>query len=309
MIFASQRRALLSVYNRLLTPKSTAATNKCAVRRVRAGLIGLSAGGCTGFLGWGAAQVIIPGGAWMGCTPLQASAASLSTLAVITLGSGFRFWQADQADLVIAVSMGLPALICAPLGVYCARSVSARALQIGFNTMTTVLVPIQILAVARKMKLGSSDHADSAPLLAGEATSWQADHPWSLLALTSTFGAALGWTCGFMGVAGLPFVVTYLTVATELPHHVIIGTTFASVTPTVLAAVASHLHAKTAPVALLPPLLGSAGVGCLAGATLGLYTPPEILQLLFILTLVAAGTRSGLTLNRLLASTPRLSKG
>ena len=203
--------------------------------------------------------------------------------------------------------MGLPALVCAPLGVFCARSVPPHVLQVGFNAMTTVLVPVQIWAVAQKMLNRRSDSGRTA----GEddmATTGRHDHSWRLLGMVSVFGAAMGWTNGFMGVAGLPFVVTFLTLATDLPHHVIIGTTFASVTPTVLAAVTAHIRAQTVPLRLMPSLLGGAGIGCVAGATMSLNTSPEILQMLFILSLVAAGTRSSLTLKRLLALTPKLHK-
>ena len=67
------------------------------------------------------------------------------------------------------------------------------------------------------------------------------------------FGAALGLGGGFLGIAGLPFVVSWLSVSSDLTHYECIGTSFLSCVPSVLAGSAAHLARRNVPLAMLAP--------------------------------------------------------
>ena len=48
------------------------------------------------------------------------------------------------------------------------------------------------------------------------------------------FGALSGVLSSLVGVGGLPIAMSYLTVSTDLPHHLVQGTAVLAVAPSVL---------------------------------------------------------------------------
>ena len=115
------------------------------------------------------------------------------------------------------------------------------------------------------------------------------------------FGAAMGLACGFLGVAGLPFVVSWLALSTDLTHQQCVGTSFMACLPAVAAASLAHTISGNVPLALYAPLAAGAMLGTYAGAWAHLATPTPILQLAFGSTLFLAGARGVWTLRRLKA--------
>ena len=204
--------------------------------------LGLFAGGCTGWLGWGVAQILIPGLPSMGCTPLQAGALSLCTLAGITSGSSLKFFENGQADIARALALGVPAVVCAPIGAVAAGRVAGRTLQLVFNTLTVIVMPAQALYFARKIQQQNAAAAAAGgeggdTPNGGGASSTQAGlaplpPPPSALESTkhAVFGGVLGFGSGFLGVAGLPFVVTWFAATSALSHQQCVGTTFLACT-------------------------------------------------------------------------------
>ena len=92
-------------------------------------VLGAIAGTGTSFVGWGAAQVLIPGlaGATIGATPLQAAALNLCALSAITATSAAVLQKgASAVDPWTALSIGVPAALCAPLGAQDLAGVSCR---------------------------------------------------------------------------------------------------------------------------------------------------------------------------------------
>ena len=107
-----------------------------------AAALGVAAGLCTGWVGWGAAQILIPGLPRIGATPLQAGALSICTLLPITLSSFTKFWSSGAADVERSAAIGIPAVLCAPIGAILAGKVSGRTLQVAFNSSTSVMMPV-----------------------------------------------------------------------------------------------------------------------------------------------------------------------
>ena len=174
-------------------------------KRPQALALGAAAGGMTGWLGWGAAQVLIPGLPGIGVSPLQAGALSLCTLAGITLSSSLKFNAEGCSDWRRALALGVPAVCCAPLGAIAAGRVAGWALQVCFNTLTVVVMPAQAVYFAWKLQQppATPDPADAnlplGPLPPPPSTLEATRH--------AVFGAICGFGSGFLGVAGLPFVV------------------------------------------------------------------------------------------------------
>jgi hypothetical protein len=106
-----------------------------------------------------------------------------------------------------------------------AGRVAGRTLQIAFNSLTVVVMPAQAVFFAWKL----SQPAAAAP---GDTTATVAlaplPPPPSALEATqhAIFGAMCGFGSGFLGVAGLPFVVrsllTYRELITEMEFVVLL---------------------------------------------------------------------------------------
>jgi uncharacterized membrane protein YfcA len=263
----------------------------------------------TGWLGWGAAQVLIPGLPGLGATPLQAGALSLCTLAGITLASSYKFFEEESADLPRAVALGVPALLFAPLGAVAAGRVAGHTLQMTFNALCVVVMPAQSAYFSWKLFQPAAAVASTSP---STSTSTSSSTNSQLAALPSPpgtlestyhalFGTLIGFSSGFLGVAGLPFVVTWYSTMSDLTHQQCVGTTFMACTPAVLAGATAHIVRGNVPFVILAPLAVGATVGTYIGAIGHLNTPTPILQGAIALSLAVAGGRAGFSLRRLLA--------
>jgi len=274
-------------------------TRWSASARRTVALLGGIAGGGTAFVGWGAAQVLIPGlvSPAVGATALNAAALNLCALSAITAVSAVVFEKgAGAVDPWTALSIGAPAMACAPLGAIAARRVAGRTLQIAFHGITVVCMPLQGLSFASRWRRAERSsgpargmaqlwHLDAAPSLRSPETMRHAG-----------FGTVCGFLSGFLGVAGLPYVVSYLTYATTLEHNAVVGTTMAAVAPSVVVGALAHCSSGSAPIALAAPLMVAAGAGCVVGGSAALRVPEAALQALFVATLALASVRSGRTL-------------
>ena len=288
-------------------------------------VLGAIAGTGTSFVGWGAAQVLIPGlaGATIGATPLQAAALNLCALAAITATSAAVLQKgASAVDPWTALSIGVPAAVCAPLGALAARRVAGRSLQLAFHSVTVVVLPLQGLAFVRRWRGDQQEQQQQQQQQSGDDGAAAAaapirgakprgvEHLWSFSAAPDwtspaflrheAFGVACGFFSGFLGVAGLPYVVSYLTYSTAMEHATVVGTTMAAVTPAVFVGAATHAIAGSVPFTLAVPLMVASAAGCVVGGNIALQTPETALQIIFVATLALAGLRSARTLTLLL---------
>ena len=309
-------RVLVTAHRHLARQMAAAPRRRCssgetssshaalAAKRPRSFALGAAAGGMTGWIGWGAAQVLVPGLPSVGVSPLQAGALSLCTLAGITLSSSAKFLAEDCADMRRALALGVPAVLCAPLGAIAAGRVAGRTLQIAFHAVTVVMMPAAAGHFAWKLQQSgpaqSSEQQRDAELLHVAAPL-----PPAPSALESAQHAAFGGVCGFasafLGVAGLPWVVTWFSVMSELTHQQCVGTTFLAVAPAVLAGTAAHFFKGNVPLVVFAPLALGATIGTYLGAAAHLATPTAILQGVLGLSFAVAGCRSALTLRALLS--------
>ena len=286
--------------------KSSSGHAALAAKRPRSFALGAAAGGMTGWIGWGAAQILVPGLPSVGVSPLQAGALSLCTLAGITLSSSAKFLGEGCADMHRALALGVPAVLCAPLGAIAAGRVAGRTLQIAFHAVTVVMMPAAAGHFAWKLQQSgatqSSEQQRDAELLLVHAAASLPPRPSALEAAQhAAFGGLCGFGSAFLGVAGLPWVVTWFSVMSELTHQQCVGTTFLAVAPAVLAGTAAHFYRGNVPLVVFVPLAFGATTGTYLGAAAHLATPTAILQGVLGLSFAVAGCRSALTLRSLLS--------
>ena len=168
-----------------------------SARRTTA-LLGGVAGAGTAFFGWGAAQVLIPGLAStaVGATALNAAALNLCALSAITAVSAVVFQKgAGAVDPWTALTIGAPAMVCAPLGAVAARRVAGRTLQIAFHATTVVCMPLQALSFVSRWR---SSTVPSSGTPRGTAHLWRLDAAPLWRSPQTLQHAAFGIGCGFL---------------------------------------------------------------------------------------------------------------
>ena len=235
-------------------------------RYLAAGGIGLAAGATLGVVGWGGAQVIKPTltSPLLGCTHLQATATSLFSLSVAVVSGASQFVGGGSASLTLAAAIALPSMAGARWGSRLAGRLSPDALALIFNGGSVMLLPThfwiqnrrraqqQVADEAQRGPLASAaqqaDDSDAAATEAGLAAATAQLLEPAALAGHCAFGFGAGVLSALMGVGGLPVVMSYLTIASPLPHHLIQGTAMCAVAPSVLTSSLTHVQSGATPL-------------------------------------------------------------
>ena len=120
-----------------------------------------------------------------------------------------------------------------------AGKLSADQLSLIFNGGSVLLLPTHYLVQHSRHSSSYSEAAEAvaeAPAAAAATTMLHdIQRPLALLG-HACFGFGTGVVSALMGVGGLPVVMSYLTLASPLPHHLIQGTAMCAV----VSAVAAH---------------------------------------------------------------------
>jgi len=236
---------------------------------------GIAIGVVVGTVGGGGAILALPVLVYVlgeGVSP--ASTASLIVVAVgASVGAGS---QARDGQLCwkVALAFSLPAAVGAYAGTLASAEVSARTLVLAF-------VPVMLLAAALTYRRG-----DDASGVEDEAD----DCPDPAFVRAGASGIGVGVLTGCFGVGGGFLIVPALTMLLSLPMRRAIATSLAIITLTGLAALVSHLVEGAEPNWGLTLVLGgAAGIGALAGSSLGRRLHPRTLAHAFgvVVALVA----------------------
>ena len=86
--------------------------------------------------------------------------------------------------------------------------------------------------------------------------------------------------------------MTWLTVATPMPHHMVLGTTACAVVPGMLAGTFTHMLAGSVPLRMAATVTASAMCGAFCGAKAALRLSEEQLRWCYMLSLFCLGGRS-----------------
>jgi uncharacterized membrane protein YfcA len=266
--------------------------------------VGAAAGGTIGTVGWGGAQILIPGMTWnsplAGYSQLSATGVSLTSLSTSTLTSGYKFFHEGQVNVPIALMVGIPSVLSARSGTMWAKKLSGDALALIFNAWSIVLIPthfwIQDRAKRRREQRASTAPVETTAAIAETGTDNEPvvsynirENPQELLQF-AVFGLCQGVVSSLMGVGGLPLSMSFLTEMTNLDHHHVQGTAVCAVIPSILTSAVSRIHAI--PLATAGVVCFGAVVGGYGGAQFALALDDEQLRNLYMASLVLFGGRS-----------------
>lgn len=234
----------------------------------------------------------------IGLSHVAASATSLSALSLSAVSGAISFGCEGAVDVPTALAIGLPSVAGVRFGVLLARSLSNETNRIIFDVLSTLMLPTHMIIQRRRASDGE----------AKPVTSWSEErHGVVALASHGLYGVVSGSVSALMGVGGLPLAISYLTLATGMPHHLVQGTAMCSVVPGVVASSLSHLNAGSVSVmscillrisdaTLQVKVAASAAVGstlgAYAGARLALQLSEDDLRSLYCLSLIVLGGRS-----------------
>lgn len=94
---------------------------------------GLVSGILAGLLGIGGGTVLVPLLVGLGVTPVQAVATSLLAIVITALSGSLQNWRMGYFDPQRVLSLGIPALVMAQVGVYLANQIAAPVLLSAFG--------------------------------------------------------------------------------------------------------------------------------------------------------------------------------
>jgi len=278
-------------------------------RQAYTALIGTLGGGCIGLVGWGGAQIIIPGMThpYAGnLSQLSASGISLVSLSTSMLSSGYQFVKEESVCVTTAAAIALPSMISARIGTKLAAKLSSDALSLVFHSLSAILIPthcaVQHYASTKHSTTTNEDNINIDSTITNNDTKPQpknaptASPTIPILLQHGTFGLFSGALSALMGVGGLPLTISYLTLFSisspqqHLPHHIIQGTTICAVAPGTITSALSRLNAipmQSAAIVTLSAMVGGSG-----GAKLALWLDDEALRYLYMCSLVVLGGQS-----------------
>lgn len=261
---------------------------------VFAASVGLVAGGSIGLVGFGGAQFIIPGMTHplLGLSQLSASGVSLASLSVSTVTSGASFVAAGCAALPVAAVIALPSMVSARVFTRLAARLSGDALALFFNGFSVILMMVNLI-VATTAHGKEQPHTDpQAVALTRRETAAHESTDLSKFWEHALFGVCSGGVSALMGVGGLPLTISYLTVNTDLSHHLVQGTAVCSAAPAVLVSALSR--AGSIPIATAVAVAVGASVGASLGAHAALSLKEAHLRVLYMVALAGFGGSSSI---------------
>ena len=254
----------------------------------------------------------------MGLTQIAATGVSLSSLSCAATVGMSTFAAADSVDFAAALCIALPSMVGVRVGVRLAERMSSEAQALVFNGMSVVLIPTHLLVqrwASARPGVGAAaeahekkpDPAD--PTSIGGRTSSEAS--WRNLSLARAardggFGLGLGTLSAVMGVGGLPLAVSYLTLSSGLPHHLVQGTAMAACLPAILTSAASLGLRGHTPLATAVAVATGSMAGSAAGAQFALSLSEDQLRAVYVGSLVLLGGRSFVAA---VGNASRLAKG
>lgn len=158
--------------------------------------LGLLAGCVTGLLGMGGGLTLVPMMIGLGISPVQAVGTSSLAMLTITLSGSWYHWRRGSLDWRRILSLGLPALIVAQLGVYLAKFVPSAIL----------LTAIALLLIANIYFARQRKHLELESERSPHSPDPRLAQP-QLLTKRILIGSFAGFVAGLSGISGGVIVV------------------------------------------------------------------------------------------------------
>lgn len=247
--------------------------------------IGFAAGVTLGVCGWGGSQILRPSLTHpmvLNLTPLAAAGVSVSSLSFSSAAGAGKFFWNEQYDRSAALAVMIPGVIGARWGVRIAEKMGKEMQSLTFNAMSTILIPTHLFVQYRKERIQREEFQRPVPFC-GDLT----------LFSHVTFGLCCGLLSSIMGgVGGMPLTMSYLTLACDMPHHMVQGTAMVAMLPAIWTIAVSLSMAGHTPLATACAVTCGSVVGSLTGASLALSMSEEVLRRTYMLSLLVFGGRS-----------------
>eukprot|EP00629_Pelagomonadales_sp_RCC1024_P006619 CAMPEP_0119284926 /NCGR_PEP_ID=MMETSP1329-20130426/31262_1 /TAXON_ID=114041 /ORGANISM="Genus nov. species nov., Strain RCC1024" /LENGTH=239 /DNA_ID=CAMNT_0007285627 /DNA_START=114 /DNA_END=830 /DNA_ORIENTATION=+ len=233
-------------------------------------LCGAGGGACIGLVGWGGAQVLIPGlTRFAGFSSQKAAATSLCSLSFSAVIGAASFYREGHCDVKTAAAISLPSIAGARGGLLASRRMTSDQHRLFFDSASTVLLPTHLFIQNR----ASTAERPKESSLAGHAA----------------FGVFCGALSALMGVGGLPLTMSYLTLATDTPHHLVQGTAMTAVAPAVCYSAAGRFLAGEVGIRTIALAAAGSATGTAIGSQVALALSEDELRGCFMGSLVLLG--------------------
>ena len=270
----------------------------------RASAAGFAAGTCVGIVGWGGTQIAVPAlthPAIGNLSQLAASAVSVCSQSVAASSACANYYSKGAVDVQIAATVALPAIVGARAGVHLARRLQPDVHALVFNGGSLLLMPTHFIVQRWRQKQQAQQPSPPQTQQQPRAPPQLPTAPSTLSSTTHvagggfglvSFGLVSGALSSLMGVGGGPLAVSFLTVTTTLPHHLIQGTAACGVVPGMLAAGAFHLLHGKVPLAACAAVTAGSAAGGIFGAQVALGLSEDHLRQCYMASLLLLGGRS-----------------
>ncbi len=257
-------------------------------------LIGVGAGLVLGLTGAGGSVLALPllvtG---LGLLPAQAAGVSLGVVALAAIVGTVLQWRARQMVWPAVASVGMGAMLVAPVGQWMAGQLSPAVFLILFM-MVAVLVSVRLWrqagtapAETRIVRAGVWSGGLAAPACARSASGgfeWR----WPCVQRMALAGALTGFLSGLFGVGGGFVIVPALVLLMGLPMVQAVASSLAIISVVSLTGFVAYAWQAPALPLVMGPLWGGSFLGMLAGTWLAPRVAGPWLQRGFALLMLAA---------------------
>lgn len=218
-------------------------------------IAGLFSGVLAGFLGIGGGTVLVPFLVALKYTPVQAVATSSLAILITSISGSIQNWRMGYFDFKRVISIGLPALVTAQIGVYLADRFPPYVLLFSFG----LLLIANVYLVELRKRLTANNHT----------ISQQTVNP--IIARIGT-GSAAGILAGLFGVGGGIIMVPLQILLLGESIKVSIQTSLGVIVLTAISACAGH--ARSGNVLFVEGVL--LGIGGLLGVQISTRILPKL---------------------------------
>jgi len=240
-------------------------------RAARLIAIGVVTGLAGGLLGVGGGFVMVPAMVYLLRTPQrEANGTSLAVIVPIALVGATILGGGHQVDVEVAIALAIGAVGGAVAGARLSRRISDAGLRRAFGVLAIV---VGLLMIGEAVL-----HAVGAPVHFG--SSLRPGGP-SLWALALLVGALAGVLSGLLGIGGGAIMIPAMTLLMGLSQHVAQGTSLLVIIPTAISGSITHFRMGNIRLKTAGWLSVGGVVGAVAGASLALASPDQLLRLLF----------------------------
>ena len=273
---------------------------------LRSGLAGFAGGSCVGLVGWGGTQIAVPALTHpsVGNMPqLVASAVSVCSQSVAASSACANYYTSGAVDVQLAATIALPAMVGARAGVAISRRLQPDVHALMFNGGSLLLMPCHFFVQRWRQTQQQSQQQQSQQQQSQQQQQQSqqqqegqqplpSPQPSGNTASLVSFGFLAGTLSSLMGVGGGPLAVSFLSVTTTLPHHLMQGTAACAVVPGMLAGGFFHVMKGHVPLASCAAVTAGAAAGGVFGSQVALGLSDERLRQCYMASLVLLGGRS-----------------